>query len=196
MRRSHQVTATADEGADASMHGQESLCLPGRVDPAQVSRAVPCGLVGDVGTMVRVSVRALGDGRQDRSLRSPVAAQRVGDHPPRRTRLPLQQRAEQACRRPTVATRLDEAIEDVALLIDGAPERVPPSLDGDEALVQVPDVAQPALSTREPARVYRTNREAPPPGRCVGHRAAAVGPGDLRHRERSHRRGETARRRG
>ena len=94
MHRSHQVTATAAEGADESMHGQESLCLPGRVDPAQVSRAVPCGLVRDVGTMVRVSVRALGDGRQDRSVCSPVAAQRVGDQPPRLTRLPLQQRAE------------------------------------------------------------------------------------------------------
>ena len=39
-------------------------------EPAQVSLAVPCGLVGDVGTMVLVSVRAMGDGRQDRSVRS------------------------------------------------------------------------------------------------------------------------------
>ena len=154
MHRSHQVTATAEAGADESMHGQESLCLPGRVDPAQVSRAVPCGLVGDVGTMVRVSVRALGDGRQDRSVCSPVARQRVGDYPPGRTRLPLQQRAKQACRRPTVATRLDAAIEDVTRLIDGTPERAPLALEGDEALVQGPDVVQPALSTREPARVY------------------------------------------
>ena len=130
MHRSHQVTATADECADESVHGQESLCLPGRVEPAQVSRAVPCGLVSD--------------GRQDRSVRSPVAAQRVGDHPPGRTRLPLQQRAEQACRRPTVATRLDEAIEDVTRLIDGTPERAPLALEGDAALVQGPDVAQPA----------------------------------------------------
>ena len=74
MHRSHQVTATAEAGADESMHGQESLCLPGSFDPAQVSRAVPCGLVGDVGTMVRVSVRALGDGRQDRSVCRRVAA--------------------------------------------------------------------------------------------------------------------------
>ena len=55
MHRSHQVTATAEAGADEFMHGQASLCLPGRVALAQVSRAVPCGLVGDVGTMVRVS---------------------------------------------------------------------------------------------------------------------------------------------
>ncbi len=29
MHRSHQVTANAEEVADESMHGQESLCLPG-----------------------------------------------------------------------------------------------------------------------------------------------------------------------
>ena len=74
-------------------------------------RAVPRRLMRNLCAVVLVSVRALGDGRQDRSVRSPVAAQRVGAHPPGRTRLPLQQRAEQACRRPTVATRLDEAIE-------------------------------------------------------------------------------------
>ena len=72
-------------------------------------------------------------------MRSPVARQRVGDHPPRRTRLPLQQRAEQACRRPTVATRLDAAIEDVTRLIGGTPERAPLALEGDEALVQGPE---------------------------------------------------------
>ena len=95
------------------------------------------------------------DGRHDRSVCSPVAAQHVGDQPPRRTRLPLQQRAKKACLRPTVATRLDEAIEDVTLLIDGTPERAPrcpwrvtkPSSRG-------PNVAQPALLTREPASVY------------------------------------------
>ena len=153
MHRSHQVTANAEEVADESMHGDESLCLPGRCDPAHVALALPCGLVGDVGAIVLVSVRAMGDGRHDRSGRSPVAAQRVGDHPPRRTLLALQQLAEQACSRPTVATRLDEDIDDVPILIDGTPAIAPLSLDGDEDLVQVPDVAPPALSTREPARV-------------------------------------------
>ena len=52
---------------------------------------------------------------------------------------------------PAVATRLDKDIEDVAILIDGTPEIAPLSLDGDEDLVQVPGVAQPALSTREPS---------------------------------------------
>ncbi len=34
MRRSQQVTANVEEVADESMHGQESLCLPGRSKPA------------------------------------------------------------------------------------------------------------------------------------------------------------------
>ena len=134
--------------------GQESLCLPGRFEPAHLSLALPCGLVGDFGAIVLVSVRAMGDGRHDRSVRSPVVAQLVGDQPPRRTLLALQQLAEKACSRPTVATRLDEDIDDVTILIDGTPEIAPLSLDGDEDLVHVPDVAQPALSTLEPASVY------------------------------------------
>ena len=108
MHRSHQVTANAEEVADESMHGQESLCLPGRFEPAHLSLALPCGLVGDFGAIVLVSVRAMGDGRHDRSVRSPVAAQLVGDQPPRRTLLALQQLAEKACSRQTVAGLVEQ----------------------------------------------------------------------------------------
>ena len=137
-----------------SVDREKPLRVRSGFEPAHVSLALPCGLVGDFGTIVLVSVRAMGDGRHDRSVRSPVAAQLVGDQPPRRTLLTLQQLAEKACSRPTVATHLDEDIDDVTILIDGTPEIAPLSLDGDEGLVQVPDVAQPALSTREPASGY------------------------------------------
>ena len=153
MLRSQQVTANVEKIPDESMHGQESLCLTGRFEPAHVSRVLPCGLVGDFGAIVLVSVRAIGDGRHDRSVRSPVAAQLVGDQAHGLTLLALQQLAEKACGRPAVATRLDKDIEDVAILIDGTPEIAPLSLDGDKDLVQVPSVAQPALSTLEPASV-------------------------------------------
>ena len=43
MRRSHQVTANVEQVADESVHGQESLRLPGRFEPAHVSFAWPCG---------------------------------------------------------------------------------------------------------------------------------------------------------
>ena len=174
MHHSHQVTANAEEVADESMHGQESLCLPGRFELSHVSLAVPCGLVGDFGAIVLVSVRAMSDRRHDRSVRRPVAAQLVGDQPPRLTLLALQQLAGKACGSPAVAPRLDEDIEDGAILIDGTPEIVSPSLDGDEDLVQVPDVAQPALSTFEPPSVVGLKRVTPQPDRFVGHRDATL----------------------
>ena len=130
MFRSHQVTANVEQVADESVHGQESLRLPWRFKPSHVSLALPCGLVGDFGAIVLVSVRAMGDRRHDRSVRRPVAAQLVGDQPPRRTLLALQQLAKKACSRPTVATRLDEDIDDVAILIDGTPGYCQVEADG------------------------------------------------------------------
>ena len=82
MLRSHQVTANVEKVADESMHGQESLRLPGRCEPSHVPLALPCGLVGDFGAIVLVPVRTVSDGRHDRSVRSPVAAQLVGDQSP------------------------------------------------------------------------------------------------------------------
>ena len=109
-------------------------------------------------------------------MRRPVAAQLVGDHPPRLTLLALQQLAEKACGRPAVAPRLDEDIDDVAILLDSTPERVPlcPWMVT-KTSSRCPDVAQPALSTLEPASVCRTEREAPQPDRFVGHRDATLG---------------------
>ena len=154
MLRSHQVTANVEKVADEWVHGQESLRLPWRFEPSHLSLALPCGLVGDFGAIVLVSVRIVSDGRHDRSVRSPVAAQLVGDQPHGLTLLALQQLAKKACGSPAGATRLDENIDGVAILIDGTPEIAPLSLDSDEDnLVQVPEVAQPAPSTLEPASV-------------------------------------------
>ena len=153
MLRSQQVTANVEKIPDESMHGQESLCLTGRFEPSHLSLALPCGLVRDFGAIVRVSVRTVSDGRHDRSVRSPVAAQLVGDQSHGLVLLTLHQLAKKEFGTPAVATQLDKDIEDVAILIDGTPEIAPLSLDGDEDLVQVPGVAKPALSTLEPASV-------------------------------------------
>ena len=49
--------------------------------------------------------------------------------PPGLTPLTLQQLADKAFGSPAVATRLDEDVDDVAILIDGTPEIVPNVLD-------------------------------------------------------------------
>jgi hypothetical protein len=60
-----------------------------------------------------------------------------------------------------IATRLDEDVHHVAVLIDGAPEIVLLTLNGYEELIQVPRVAQPTLSPLERAGVPGTELQAP-----------------------------------
>ena len=158
-----------------SVYRCEPLHVGGRLEAPHLALPLTRRLMRNLCAVVLVSVRAMGDGRHDCSVRSPVAAQLVGDQSHGLTLLALQQLAKKACGSPAVAMRLDEDIDDVTILIDGAPEIMPPSLDGDEDLVQVPSVAQPALSTLEPASVCRTERDAPQPDRFVGHREAALG---------------------
>ncbi len=147
------MSPDSEEIQHESVDREKSLRVRSGFEPAHLSLALSRRLMRHLCAIVRVSVRAMGDGRHDRSVRSPVAAQLVGDQPPRLTLLALQQLAEKTFGSPAVTTRLDEDIEDVAIVIDGTPEIVPPSLDGDEDLVQVPSVAPPALSTLEPASV-------------------------------------------
>ena len=152
-RRPKQMSPDSEEIQHESVNREKPLRVRSGFEPAHLSLALSRRLMRHLCAVVRVSVRAMGDGRHDRSVRSPVAAQLVGDQSHGLTLLALQQLVETTFGSPAVATRLDEDIDDVAILIDGAPEIVPLSLDGDEDFVQVPGVAQPALSTREPVSV-------------------------------------------
>ncbi len=56
---------------------------------------------------------------------------------------------------------MDEDVDDVAILIDGTPEILPLSLDGDEDLVQVPCVSQATLAALQSTSVFRPELVAP-----------------------------------
>ncbi len=115
------------------------------------------------------------DGRPHRSVRRAIASQLVGDQPPRRATLPLQQFAEEAFGGFPITVRLDENIHHVTILINGAPEILTPALDRHEDLVQVPRIAEATLPTLQATSVLRTKLEAPKPDRFVGNRDAALG---------------------
>ncbi len=86
----------------------------------------------------------------------------------------FQQLAKKAFGSSAVATRLDEDVDDVAILIDGTPEILPLSLDRDEDLVQVPRVSQASLSALESTGVFRPEFDAPKSDRFIGNRNAAL----------------------
>ena len=129
------MSPDSEEIQHESVDREKPLRVRSGFEQAHLSLALSRRLMRNLCAIVRVSVRAMGDGRHDRSVRSLVAAQLVGDQSPRLTLLALQQLAEKTFGSPAVTTRLDEDIEDVAIVIDGTPEIVPPSLDGDEDLV-------------------------------------------------------------
>ena len=78
-----QVTTEPEQIQHDAVHRQEPLRVRGRFEPSHEPLAVPCGLVGDFGAIVLVPIRTVSDGRHDRSVRSSVAAQLVGDQSPR-----------------------------------------------------------------------------------------------------------------
>ena len=56
-------------------------------------------------------------------------------------------------------------VDHITILINGTPEILTPTLDGDEHLVQVPRIAEATLSALQRTRVLRAELEAPKPDR-------------------------------
>jgi len=79
-----------------------------------------------------------------------------------------------ALRSTLVATRLNQDIDHVTILIDGTPEILPLTLDSDEYLIRVPRVTQPALPPLERTSVVGTKLEAPLADGFVGNSDAAL----------------------
>ena len=66
-------------------------------------------------------------------------------------------------------TRLDKDVDHITILINGTPEILTPTLDGDEDFVDMPRIAEAALSALQRTRVLRAELEAPKPDRFVGN---------------------------
>jgi hypothetical protein len=112
--------------------------------------------------------------RHDLAPGGSIGAQLVGDHPPRRIALLLQQTLQQAFRRFGIAPRLDDFVEDVAILIHGPPESVLLAGNGDHNLVELPDVATARLLAFEAAGESRPELQRPSPDRFIGDENAAL----------------------
>ena len=89
---------------------------------------------------------------RDLTAGSSIGAEFVGDHASWRAALLLQQALQQAFGRFGIAPRLDDFVEDIAVLVDGSPEPVLLARNRDYDLVKMPDVM--------PAGVLRRRRRA------------------------------------
>src|SRR5205823_12527006 len=102
-------------------------------------------------------------------------AQLVGDQQFRREALLLEQLAHQPQRRPAIAPALDQHLQHLALVIDGAPEVHPLAGDPHHPLVEMPEIAWPRALPAPPARDRWTELQHPAPYRFVGDVEPALG---------------------
>jgi len=82
-------------------------------------------LVRILGTVVEIPVLAVFHTGQDFAQRRPIAFQLIRDNHPRHVSQTLEQLAEKPLRRLLISPVLYEDIEDVAVLVDGAPQILP-----------------------------------------------------------------------
>jgi hypothetical protein len=128
------VERVVDSGIDA----EEALRRPGRLEPLHLALSSAHGLMGVFGAVVlsnallmRACQAKVPEGRS-------VGVQLVGDQQFRREALFPDQLAHQPERRALVASALNQHIENLTLMIDGAPQVHPLAGDADDHLVQVP----------------------------------------------------------
>lgn len=103
-------------------------------------------LVRILGTVVEIPVLAVFHTGQDFAQRRPRAFQLIRDNHPRHAGQTLEQLAEKPLRRLLISPALYEDIEDVAVLVDGAPQIVPLPVNGEKDFIQVPLVFWPGMS--------------------------------------------------
>ena len=155
-----QVAADPEEILDDAVHRGKPLQMGGRIEPAHLSLALPSRLVGDFGAVVPVLVRAVNHRRHHGAERRRVAAQLVRDQPPRFPALAFQQLTEEPLRRAAIASRLDEDVDYVPVLVDGPPQVLLPALNPHEQLTKIPRVTLPATPAPQPSSVLEPEGQA------------------------------------
>ena len=123
--------------------------------------------MGGFGPIVRVAGRVVGDRRHDVVMSDTVAAQLVGHETTRFLSLAPQESPKEPPRRTPVSTRLDENVDQVAVLIHRAPEILALTIDRHEDFVQEPRIAESTLPALQAPRVVRAELPAPLPNRFV-----------------------------
>jgi hypothetical protein len=117
----------------------------------------------------------MGAGQTKVPERCSVGGELVGDQQFRREAQFPEELAHQAQRRPLVAPALNQHVEDLALMIDGAPQVHPLAGDPYDHLVEVPSLARMWAAAPQIARDHRTEFQHPTPHRFVGHVEPALG---------------------
>ena len=117
----------------------------------------------------------MGDQGHDVPMCDAVATQLVGHETRRFLALPLQDFPKESPRRTRVPAGLDEEVDQVPVLVHGAPEILALTVNRDEDFVQKLRIAESTLSALQPLGVIGAELRAPLPNGFVRHDDASFG---------------------
>ena len=166
--RPQEVSTDVEEILHDTVNRREPLELSGRLETPHLALTLSGWLMGDLRAVVRVLIGAVEHRWHHRATGGRVTTQLVGNQASRHVPLVLQQLAKEAHRGVPIPSRLHEDVEDVTVLIYGAPQVLLATLDRDEHLVEMPGVSEPATSAPQSARILRTEPSTPLPDGLIG----------------------------
>ena len=108
------------------------------------------------------------------SDRGRAASQSVSDDLQRLSSLLAQKSTEEPFCSASITPRLHQDVDYVAVLIDRAPQILQVAVDSKEYFVQMPVVAQPALSSLQFADIICAELLTPQPNRFIGYEDASL----------------------
>jgi hypothetical protein len=167
-------TGRDEEIADGGEDGDEPLQASRRSKAPHRPLASSQRQVRVLDPVVEALVRAMLDRGHDLAPGCGIGAELVGNHAPGRTALLLEKTRQQALCCTGVASRLDDFIEDISVLIDRPPQPMLFAADGDDDLVEVPDIAAARSLALEAAGIVAPELHRPPSHRLVGDDNAAL----------------------
>jgi len=127
---------------DGGMDAEKPLRGSRRLEPLHLALSSPHDLMGVLSAIVFSEASIVRAGEAQLPERRAVGAQLVGDQQLRCEALFLEQLAHQPECRLRVSPTLNEDVENLALVVDGAPQIHPLAGDPDDHLVEVPSRAR------------------------------------------------------
>jgi hypothetical protein len=165
------VASRAEVVGDGTIRGHEALRLCRCLDPRHTPLPLAGGRMGGVSPLVPRAVLAGLHTRKACPLRRTGALELVRDAHPWHVGPALEPLADERLGGGLVPARLDQASEDVAVLIHGPPQRVAGPIDGEAHLIQVPRIAGPGGPPTPLIGLLLPEFHTPLPAGFVGHDA-------------------------
>jgi hypothetical protein len=150
-----------------SVYLDKPLGLPSRFEPSHSSLPFAGRLMRVLCPVIQVSMLPVRHARHHYSFRCSVTAQFVRNNDPRFARSYTQKLAKESHRGKAIPLRLNQNIEDNAVLINSAPEVVSDAIDLEEDFIEMPFITGSGTSSPESVRILFAELFTPTADRLV-----------------------------